>query len=244
MKAAVFISHGSRTDEGNKQFITFIRQVLDRTPLPIVVYGFLENARPTVMEAVENCIRRGATEILVIPVLLLPGIHANLDIPQILEKAQQKHPGIGILYGKPLGINGIMVDIIEERLRSKGYTGSRDEAILLVGHGSRDPQAAVEFETLAGIMRRKTAARVETAYITTSPFYAGKCSQLLSSQVRKVYLLPYLLFTGGFAVKMEENAQEISRLNPRNEVIVCEPVGFDGRLQELLVNRAVEAGIL
>ncbi|WP_423408614.1 sirohydrochlorin chelatase [Heyndrickxia sp. MSNUG] len=241
MKAAVYIGHGSRSDEGNKQFISFIEEVMAKTPMHVTAYGFLENAKPSVMEAVESCIWRGANEITVIPVLLLPGIHANVDIPEILKTVKEKHLDVDIRYGEPIGINSIMVEIIEDRLREKGFTGSLEEGILLVGHGSRDPLAAAEFEKLQVKLQDKTASAIHTAYITTSPFYAEKVSELMDSSLRTIYLLPYLLFTGGFAVKMKERTNEFSRHSSRYEVVVCEPVGFDDRLQALLVKKAEEA---
>ncbi|MEH7441928.1 sirohydrochlorin chelatase [Bacillus sp. JJ1122] len=241
MKAAVYIGHGSRSDEGNQQFISFIEEVMTKTPMDVTAYGFLENAKPSGMEAVESCIRRGASEITVIPVLLLPGIHVNVDIPAILKMVKEKHPGVEILYGEPIGINSIMVEIIEYRLREKGFTGSHEDGILLVGHGSRDPQAAEEFEKVAVKLQDKTASAIHTAYITTPPFYAEKVSELMDSTLSTIYLLPYLLFTGGFAAKMEERAKELSGLSSRQEVVVCEPVGFDEKLQALLVTKAEEA---
>lgn len=241
MKAAVYIGHGSRTDEGNKQFISFIEKVMEKTSMPVTAYGFLENAEPYAMEAVESCIRKGASEITVIPVLLLPGIHANVDIPEILEKVKEKHRDVNIRYGEPIGNNSIMVEIVEDRLREKGFTGSLEEGILLVGHGSRDPQAAAEFEKLAMNLQDKTASAIHPAYITAPPFYVEKVSELMESSLRTIYLLPYLLFTGGFAVKMEERTKEFSMLSSPKEVVVCEPIGFDDRLQALLVKKAEEA---
>ena len=244
MKAAVYIGHGSRSDEGNKRFISFIESVMAKTPMHVTAYGFLESAEPSAMEAVEGCIRKGASEITVVPVLLLPGIHANVDIPTILEAVKEKHQDVDIRYGEPIGINSIMAEIIEERLFAKGFTGTKEEGILLVGHGSRDPLAAGEFEKLQVMLQEKMASSVHTAYITTSPSYEEKVPELLNSSLGTVYLLPYLLFTGGFAVKMEERIKEFSRLSFQQEIVVCEPIGFDDRLKALLVKKVEEAGSL
>lgn len=244
MKAAVYIGHGSRSDEGNKQFISFIEEVRAKTPMHVTAYGFLENAEPSAMEAVESCIRRGASEITVIPVLLLPGIHANVDIPEILKTLKEMHRDVDILYGESIGSDSIMVEIIEDRLREKGFTGSLEESVLLVGHGSRDPLAAEEFEKLPLKLQEKMASAIHTAYITTPPFYTEKVPELMDSTPHTIYLLPYLLFTGGFAVKMDERTKEFSRLSFQQEVVVCEPIGFDDRLQALLVKKVEEAGSL
>lgn len=239
MEATVFISHGSRSEQGNKVFVSFIEKVISTGRSTNAAYGFLENACPTIFEAVESCILKGASSVTVVPVLLLPGIHANVDIPEELERVGQKYPEIEIFYGLPLGVNESILEIVLDRLKEKGFSGTNSETILLVGHGSRDPLAAEEFEKLAGLVREAVQSKVDTGYITTQPFYGEK---LLSSEVhKKVYLLPFLLYTGGFTVKMEETINGILVQYPEREIVLCEPVGFDERLGEILLQRVDEA---
>ncbi|MBT2693959.1 sirohydrochlorin chelatase [Bacillus sp. ISL-55] len=239
MEATVYISHGSRSEQGNKVFVTFIEKVISTGKSTNASYGFLENARPTIFEAVESCILKGASSVTVVPVLLLPGIHANVDIPEELERVRQKYPEIEIFYGQPVGVNETILEIVMDRLKVKGFSGLKSETILLVGHGSRDPQAAAEFEQLARRIQEQVPSKVETSYITTQPFYGEK---LLASEVqKKVYVLPYLLYTGGFTVKMKETINSILVQDQDREIVLCEPVGFDDRLGELLLQRVDEA---
>jgi sirohydrochlorin ferrochelatase len=239
MEAIVFISHGSRSEQGNKVFVSFIEKVISTGKSTNASYGFLENARPTIFEAVEACILKGASSVTVVPVLLLPGIHANVDIPEELERVRQKYPEIEILYGQPIGVNETILEIVLDRLKEKGFSGMNSETILLVGHGSRDPLAAEEFEKLAVRVREDVQSKVDAAYITTQPFYGEKLLESDSSS--KVYILPFLLYTGGFTAKMEEIVKAIMIQYPEKEIVLCEPVSFDDRLGELLLQRVDEA---
>lgn len=243
MRAVVFISHGSRNAEGNDAFISFIEGLIRKVNLPLAAYGFLEKAEPGIIDSVESCILQGASEITVVPVLLLPGIHANEDIPRELKYVKENHPDVVIRYGEPIGVNEAMTDMVVDRLKAEGYQGTALETVLLVGHGSRDPLAAVEFEKLAGELGRKNMAAVDTGYITTAPFYHEKIKGLLAD-ASKVYLVPYLLFAGGFAVKIGERAAEIAAESPDQEVILCGHIGFDDQLHELLLERMTEASQL
>ena len=239
MEATVYISHGSRNEQGNKVFVSFIENVIAKGTYKNASYGYLENASPSIFKAVEARIMEGAEEVTVVPVLLLPGIHANVDIPDELEKVRHKYPKVKISYGDPLGVNDTILEIVLDRLKEQGFSGVASETILLVGHGSRDPLSAKEFEKLAGRVQEKVSAKVDTGYITTLPFYGEKLLACDSSS--KVYILPFLLYTGGFTAKMLETVENILIQSPERELILCEPVGFDDRLGQLLLQRADEA---
>ncbi|WP_079505690.1 sirohydrochlorin chelatase [Mesobacillus jeotgali] len=239
MEATVFISHGSRNEHGNNVFVTFIEKVISTGKSPYASYGFLENARPSIFEAVEACILKGASSITVVPVLLLPGIHASVDIPEELERVRQKYSDIKIYYGQPIGINEKILEIVMDRLKKHSFKGMDSETILLVGHGSRDPLAADEFEKLAERVRKDVQSNVDTAYITTQPFYGEKI--LVSQSSSRIYILPFLLYTGGFTAKIEETVKNVLIQHPEKEIVLCEPVGFDDRLGGVLLQRVDEA---
>lgn len=228
MEAIIYIAHGSRLVEANERFITFIKELMDRSDSPIQAYGFIEHANPSIAQAIESCIELGACEITVIPILLLPGIHANEDIPAVFKA----YPDVVFHYGKPLGVDEIMIELVSERLIESGFKFRENETVLLVGHGSREPAAAIEFEKLATGLTRRLGVFVHTAYLTTPVFYHEKVKELID---KKIFLLPYLLFSGGYTVKMEKVIGEIG-----GQMRMCPPIGFDEKLIPLIQKRANE----
>ncbi|MBO0959287.1 sirohydrochlorin chelatase [Neobacillus sp. MM2021_6] len=225
MKAILYIAHGSRRAAANAKFIAFIQKVMQRSPAVIQAFGFLEHTEPSVTQAIETCIGQGASEITVVPVFLLPGIHTNVDIPAELER----YPDSVCQYGKPLGVEDVLVSILVDRLGEAGFGGLENETVLLVGHGSRVTEAAIEFERLASNLAEKMACKVLTAFVTTPPFYQGVAGKLAD---QKIYILPYFLFSGGYTVKMEKELD--------GDVVFCEPIGFDEKLIPLIEKRATE----
>ncbi|HJV31651.1 MAG TPA: sirohydrochlorin chelatase [Bacillales bacterium] len=224
MEAVIYIAHGSRRQKANERFISFINKVMIETKTEIQGYGFLEHAEPSILEAIESCIQKGASNIAVVPILLLPGVHVNEDIPAEIEKAKIEYPDISFSYRRPLGSDDILVNILAERLISQGFKKARDEAVLLVGHGSREPEAAVEFQKLAGLLEKEIQFEVQTTFLTTPVFYHEKIEELPN---KKIYVLPLLLFSGGFAAKMKNE-----------KIILCDPIGFDDQLIPLVKKRA------
>lgn len=227
MEAVIYIAHGSRRVAANQKFISFIHAVMKQSRYRIQAYGFLEHAEPSILQAIEECVQNGADRIIVVPVLLLPGIHANVDIPAEIQLAEKLYPDIPFFYRTPLGSDVIMADILHERLISRGFRNAKEEAVLLVGHGSREPDAAIELQKLAKLFGAKMKKEVHTAYLTTPVFYQEKIKEL--SSYRRIYVLPFLLFSGGFTFKMKMNNENI---------IVCDPIGFDERLIPLIQKKA------
>ncbi len=197
MEAIIYIAHGSRKQEANEKFIAFIREVIQRSGATVQAFGFIEHAEPTIRQAIEECTEQGAREITVVPVLLLPGIHANEDIPAECKG----YPTVVFHYSKPIGVDEIIVDLLYDRLSNAGFGHHADDTVLLVGHGSRDPAAAIEFEKLANELSFKTASEVYTGYLITSVAYQDKLNELSD---KNVYILPYLLFSGGYTLQNGE----------------------------------------
>ncbi|PLR85277.1 sirohydrochlorin chelatase [Bacillus sp. V33-4] len=230
MEAVILIGHGSRSEKGNMKFRRFIDEWYKVVEVPIKAYGFLENGEPDIFQAVEGCVEKGAKQLIIVPFLLLPGIHANEDIPSELKTVQQVFPDVTIQYGKPIGYDEEVVKVIQERLGAKGFSNSKQESVLLVCHGSREPEAAKELSRLAEMLQFNLASPVYTGYIKSDPDYRVVMDGI---NMNKVYVVPHFLFTGGVA-------KQISERLAGEQSILCDPTGFDGRLRNVLRKRVAE----
>ena len=69
---------------------------------------FLELASPTIDEGFRTCVKRGATEIIVIPVFI-SGRSCEKDIPFELEKLNNQFSNVKVTYGNPFGVSETLV---------------------------------------------------------------------------------------------------------------------------------------
>ncbi|QOR66991.1 sirohydrochlorin chelatase [Cytobacillus suaedae] len=237
MKAIVYIGHGSRNDTANNEFVHFIKEVMTEVGEPIQAYGFLELEKPSIKEAVEECILKGATDIKVIPVLLLSGIHVAVDIPNELKALEEEYPFLTFVYGRPLGVDALMTEILLQRINEKSSPGSR--GVLLVGHGSRHPEAGAEFEKVRVQLENETQCPVFTCYLKAQePSFSFELEKRIKGGYQQLVVLPFLLFKGGFTSKIRD---EISSINhSKTEITFCEPLGFDHRLKSIVLKRVSE----
>ncbi|MDD2472336.1 MAG: CbiX/SirB N-terminal domain-containing protein [Dehalococcoidales bacterium] len=73
-----------------------------------VVPGFNEFCAPDISQAIGQAVADGAKKIVVVtPMLTRGGMHAEVEIAQIVEKAQSDHPGLEITYAWPFEITRV-----------------------------------------------------------------------------------------------------------------------------------------
>lgn len=77
MKAVLYICHGSRLKTAKEEAIQFITSCMSRIEATIQEVCFLELANPSIEDGFRTCVKRGATEIIAIPVFLLAAGHVK-----------------------------------------------------------------------------------------------------------------------------------------------------------------------
>lgn len=120
MKALVLIAHGSRRKASNEEVITLTsvitREIADE--YPIVVASFLELAEPLIPDALDHCVKQGATDICVVPYFLSAGRHVHEDIPAEVDKARKMHPDVPMTILPHIGGSPLMTELIRGVLRA------------------------------------------------------------------------------------------------------------------------------
>ncbi|WP_216829510.1 sirohydrochlorin chelatase [Alkalihalobacterium elongatum] len=245
MDALLFIGHGSRVNAGNKQFLSFIAQVMEMLPLSIKEVGFIELTKPTILEGIKNCIEQGATRVFVQPVLLLEAGHAKKDIPEEIEKAKRKFPNVEFIYGTPIGVDDRMVDIVYDRLQEKGFQKGDNThvkaSVLLVGRGSSDKDAKADFEEIARRLKSKLGlSQVKPCYLAaTTPTFEEGLQQIVQEDNEVIYVLPYLLFTGVLMKRMGRTIIELQKMQNK-QVHLCNFLGYHQLVRDLVYSKTVE----
>ena len=122
MKSLLLIAHGSRVRESNDEVAAVCdklrAQLRDQlrgrgqSAFEHVDYAFLELASPSIPEGVAQCVKAGASEVLVLPYFLSAGKHIRDDIPS--EIAKCKHPGVVIRVCDYVGDAKGMIELLAQ----------------------------------------------------------------------------------------------------------------------------------
>ncbi|WP_391557610.1 sirohydrochlorin chelatase [Robertmurraya sp.] len=247
MKAILFVGHGSRDHEGNDQIREFIQNLRPSVDESILVETcFLEFERPTVGQGIDLCVEKGATDIAVIPIMLLQAGHSKIHIPGAIDEAKEKYPHVSFTYGRPIGIHEEALNILQTRLTEAGEnldSPSDDTAILLLGRGGSDPDANSDLYKIGRLLWEKTQySIVEPAFMgVTDPLVNAGIERCIKLGAKRVVILPYFLFTGILIKRLEELVSEFQQSYPDIEFQLAGYFGFHPNLQTILIDRAEEA---
>lgn len=133
----VVVDHGSRRAESNRRHEAFVAEWKSRSPYSIVEPAHMERAEPSIGDAFAACVAAGATTVVIAPYFLWPGNHWDRDIPALAADAASHHPGVRYLITAPLGPHPLLMDIVEDRIRSciDHATGDTPECDVCAGTG-------------------------------------------------------------------------------------------------------------
>lgn len=117
MKTAILLmGHGSRIAEANNALHVIAEMVRAEAGCEIVEVAFREQHAPNIQRGIDACVARGAARILLYPYFLYAGAHVLEDLPAEIEMAKQRHPGLELAMGRPLGVHPKLAEIVCERI--------------------------------------------------------------------------------------------------------------------------------
>jgi sirohydrochlorin ferrochelatase len=115
-RAIVIVDHGSRQAAANSVVEQLAQLVQARAGAGVAVSSaHLEAAEPSLPSALDVCVSRGAREVTVQPLFLVPGRHATQDLPELLSAARQRHPGVRFELGAVIGPDPLLAELILRR---------------------------------------------------------------------------------------------------------------------------------
>ena len=247
MKAILFVGHGSRLAAGNEevtQFVEELKPTLDKNLL--VESCFLEFASPDIAQGIDHCVSKGATEIHVVPIILLQAGHSKIHIPAAIDAGKEKYPDVHIIYARPLGVHEGIFEILKERLMEAGFQieGKNDDtAILLIGRGGSDIDANSDFYKISRMLWEQLhVLTVECAFMgVTYPTVDEGMERCVKLGAKKIIMLPYFLFTGILMERMRDMRETYAVYYPEIDIILANYFGYHPTLKNVLKDRITES---
>ena len=117
MKTAILMmAHGSRIANAYDAAREVATMVQEKTGFEIFEVSFRELHEPNIQQGIDACVAKGAERILLMPYFLFMGAHVKHDLPEEIEMAQKRHPGLIMEMGGHLGAHRKLAEIEAERI--------------------------------------------------------------------------------------------------------------------------------
>jgi sirohydrochlorin cobaltochelatase len=191
--AYVFVSHGSRDPRPAAAIAQLIADLSDR---PLLGQAMLECAPESLAEQLvklaQTAQTQNFTELRLVPLFLLPGVHVMEDIPLQVQAAQAALGNFPLTQTAYLGTLGSL----------EGLLKPQDKPTLLLSHGSRKPGGNDPIERLAHTLN------LTPTFWSVEPKLETTIAQLAQAGA-EIAIKPFFLTPGGIT---DAIATEITRL--------------------------------
>ncbi|HTG71282.1 MAG TPA: sirohydrochlorin chelatase, partial [Candidatus Udaeobacter sp.] len=265
MEAILLVGHGSRDPEGNAELLRFADMVRQKAPQYVIETCFLEFEAPNISKGIDRCVELGAHRIVVVPITLFAAGHAKVHIPLEICNGKKRYPHIEFTYGRPIGVHHKVIEILQSRLEEAGFPAETEAAqvslpagggcgkaailrngetaVLVLGRGSSDAEANGDLFKMTRLLWEQVPVKwVESSFIgVTEPSFPEGLERCLRLGAKKIYVLPYFLFTGILIKRIEQMTAEFAATHKEIDIQLAGYFGFHPLLVEVLLDRVTEA---
>lgn len=237
MSVLLGVAHGSK-DAASQEVV---RELLHRAavlrPGLQVADAYVDNASPSVRAALERLAGDGATDVVVLPLLLTPASHSKTDLAASVQAGRVAHPGLRLRYGRPLGPHPVLVELLGRRVAEAGADPA--DPVVLVAGGAIDPDANAQVAVTARLLLEAgERPTVDVAFASTARPGVGQALERLVAQgVSRAAVARYFLGPGYLPRLVEKQARAVQGL----DVVVSEPLGASDELAGVVLDRFDEA---
>jgi sirohydrochlorin cobaltochelatase len=166
-----------------------------------------------------QCTEIGISQIVILPLFLIPGVHVMEDIPAEVILATEKIGNLVKLIIAPfLGADPNFADLFGA---NRSILPSQS---IILAHGSRKAEGNAIVEQLANRLD------LTAAYWSVAPNLADTVAKLVATGATEIGILPYFLFTGGITDAIEKLVSELRVQYPQVQLRLGEPIGNNPEL--------------
>ena len=118
MDGIIVFAHGSRVESANEAVRIVARDLMRASDCPRVIAAFLELGVPDMEGAADRLAAEGVDRIIVLPYFLTLGLHMERDLPVLVKRVEEKHPGVRVEVTAPLDGHPALTTILLDRVRT------------------------------------------------------------------------------------------------------------------------------
>ncbi len=179
----------------------------------------------------EHTLSLGLTEVQILPIFLLPGVHVAEDIPAQVEIAKQTISSqLKIELQPHLGTQEAgLANLVKNQMQEVAFLHNlHSPKWILLSHGSRRPSGNSTVEEIAS----KVGAHA--AYWSVKPSLEERIDSLVRDGQQQIGIVPYFLFNGGITDAIAKKVEQLKQQFATAEIHLANPLGVSVELADLI----------
>ncbi len=241
----LIVGHGSREDAGNQEILAFAAQWQAQYPDWRIRVCFIEFAPPSLQAGLMEAARE-SRRVLVVPLILNAAGHVKMEVPEAIEQARLKNPGVEILLAPHLTACDPILTLLRRRLR-KAMTAldmpdPTTTGVVLLGRGSSDRGANGEMAKMARwLLEEGDHELVDLAFTgITWPRLERVVQRQVLLGMRQIVVLPYYLYTGTLMQRIHRQVEHLRVQYPQIRFACTDHFGFEPEIFGLMTQRVLD----
>jgi sirohydrochlorin ferrochelatase len=240
----LLIDRGSRERETSEELEIICKKIKERGDYVFTDYCFLEVEPPFIEDGIEKSLKQKIDSLTIVPYFLYPGKKVKLAVSDVMKF--QKNTKIKFVVTKPMSMHKTLVELVENRITStleenKIKIPKKNVDVLIIGHGSKDPNAQISLNYVVDGLREKYR-NVSRCFleIEKPDIFEGvkKCDE----DKPEVLVIVFYFLHEGAHVKTDINNDLKPALEKSNlkGVFITKHLGTDSKMIDLIIERSKE----
>lgn len=119
MNGVLILAHGSRVKSTKDTINTVVDMVKNEIKEIPIEIAYMELCEETIEKGIEALVKKGVSDIKVVPYFLFEGIHIREDIPNEIAKILQNYDGnVKVTMENTLGADSRLAEILIDRINN------------------------------------------------------------------------------------------------------------------------------
>jgi len=246
-RGLLLIDRGSREEEVKEELQYICEKVKLRGNYYFSDYCFLEVVPPYIADGIKKCLSQNIDALTIIPYFLYPGRKVKAAVNTAVRL--QSQTGVKFTISRPMTLHKSLIKIVDEKIdsvlkKNKISIPKIEVDILLIGHGSKDPNARMSLRYVAdGLEERYRSVKYCFLEIEEPNIKQG-IEMSAQDNPNILVVMPYFLHKGVHVKRDIHEDLDFAITNSGiNNILVSEHLGTDDGMIDLVLQRAREVEI-
>lgn len=243
-RGLLIIDRGSHEDDVKHELQYICDKVKQKGNYHVSDYCFLEVVPPYIEEGISTCLSTEIDSLTIVPYFLYPGRKVKAAVDTAIKF--QSKTKVKLAISKPMSLHKSLVNLVDEKIqtileKNKVAATRNSTDILIIGHGSKDPDARSSLKYVADGLE-PLYRNVNYCFLEIEePNIQQGIDACAKNNPEFLVVVPYFLHKGAHVKRdIYEDLNPAIASSGIKKIFLSEHLGTDDKMVDLVLERAKE----